>query len=65
MKNCDKEVVCQHSAAHELLSDRGKNFLAEILKAVREFVNMVYLMLCCSYRTEIQETTKESLFYLL
>ena len=100
-----EEVVCRHSAARELLSDRGKNFLAKIVKEVCEFVNTVkinttsYRPQCnglterfnatlttiismyvnqhhtdwdtyipyalFAYRTAIQETTKESPFYLL
>ena len=34
-----KEIVCRHSAPRKLLSDRGKNFLAKVVKGICQMVN--------------------------
>ena len=34
-----EEVICRHSAPRKLLSDRGKNFLSKVVKAVCKLVN--------------------------
>ena len=34
-----EEILCRHSAPRKLLSDRGKNFLAKVVKGVCKMVN--------------------------
>ena len=34
-----EEIICRHSAPRKLLSDRGKNFLSKVVKAVCKLVN--------------------------
>eukprot|EP00112_Aurelia_sp_Birch-Aquarium-sp1_P024198 Seg753.2 transcript_id=Seg753.2/GoldUCD/mRNA.D3Y31 product="Retrovirus-related Pol polyprotein from transposon 412" pseudo=true protein_id=Seg753.2/GoldUCD/D3Y31 len=52
-----EEIVCRHSAARELLSDRGKNFLAKIVVEVCKLVNTAKIN-TTSYRPQCNGLTE-------
>ena len=52
-----EEIVCRHSAARELLSDRGKNFLAKIVLEVCKLVNTAKIN-TTSYRPQCNGLTE-------